>query len=461
VVKSKLFDENTITGINNYSKGSRNKRNEETNNMHLNNDYSIKNYKKVLQRNLDFLGHSKKKKLVLFEQNNNLGLSNGKRNISSININIKKDKKNVFQNKNIINVNEILSNNSLIKNNKTNQKNKNNLSVENMQKSQSQSNFNEYNKIYNNIKKNFEYNNLKTNNNNIFIKPTNKLNDEVSNIDSEIKKNIDFVEKKNKINKNKAIIEKIYNKNNEKIMKYLSNKEKAYYILSQSKVLQLRERIIFSRATEKIRSIISIKDIMKSNDLFIKDKIKELEEKIINYNKIIETHFIPSKTAIISLNFNKKTDEDEFKNYLINNKDNIEEQDKKYYNIYIKLLFVLLEDNINEKNLENININDLYAKLIEKGYKNFKDFFYDVFISQKTKKIYDEAKMDIFNKIFEELPDCIKNPDIIRNNRFISFSYFLLHEIYNYWNELKEMRNLKEKTQKYLQCIKKKSKYFH
>jgi hypothetical protein len=330
-----------------------------------------------------------------------------------------------------------------------------------MQKSQSQSNFNEYNKIYNNIKKSFEYNNLKTNNNNIFKKPINKLNDEVSNIDSEIKKNIDFVEKKNRINKNKAIIEKIYNKNNEKIMKYLSNKEKAYYILSQSKVLQLRERIMFSRATEKIRSIISIKDIMKSNDLFIKDKIKELEEKIINYNKIIETHFIPSKTAIISLNFNKKTDEDEFKNYLINNKDNIEEQDKKYYNIYIKLLFVLLEDNINEKNLENININNLYAKLIEKGYKNFKDFFYDVFISQKTKKIYDEAKMDIFNKIFEELPDCIKNPDIIRNNRFISFSYFLLHEIYNYWNELKEMRNLKEKTQKYLQCIKKKSKYFH
>ena len=45
----------------------------------------------------------------------------------------------------------------------------------------------------------------------------------------------------------------------------------------------------------------------------VKDKIKEMEEKIDYYNTIIDTHFIPWKAAIISLNIIKKEDEDNFK----------------------------------------------------------------------------------------------------------------------------------------------------
>ena len=48
-------------------------------------------------------------------------------------------------------------------------------------------------------------------------------------------------------------------------IKDLSQKEKAYFILSQSKLLQLKERIIFSRSTENIRSLISIKEMINSN----------------------------------------------------------------------------------------------------------------------------------------------------------------------------------------------------
>ena len=74
MIKSKIFEDNIIQGINNYNKGSRNKKNDEIINMYINNDYSIKNYKKVINRNLDLIGQAKKKKLVLFEQNTNLGL---------------------------------------------------------------------------------------------------------------------------------------------------------------------------------------------------------------------------------------------------------------------------------------------------------------------------------------------------------------------------------------------------
>ena len=466
MIKSKIFEDNIIQGINNYNKGSRNKKNDEIINMYINNDYSIKNYKKVINRNLDLIGQAKKKKLVLFEQNTNLGLLSNNRNLSSININNNNNKeKKIYQTKSVLDVNDIINNKSLIKiskiNNKSNHKNRNNLSNENSQKSLSQKTFNENEKLHQNKQKIFTTNFVKINDYSSFKKQINKMTDGAIFIDNENKNNINFVEKKTKINKTKGIIDKIFNKNNEikTKLKSFSNKEKAYYLLSQSKTLRLCERIIFSRSTEKIRSVISIKDILKSNELFIKDKIKELEEKVINYNKIIETHFIPSKTAIISLNLYKKSDEDEFKNFFINNNNNIEEKDKKYYYIYIKLLFILLEDNFNEKNLENININELYQKLTEKGYENFKDFFYDVFITQKSKKIYDETKMNIFNKIFAELPDCTKNQDIIKNNRFISFSYFLIHEIYNYWNKLKEISNLKEKTQSYIQSLKEKCKY--
>ena len=64
--------------------------------------------------------------------------------------------------------------------------------------------------------------------------------------------------------------------------------------------------------------------------------------------------------------------------------------------------------------------------------------------------------MNKFSEIFCELPDFIKNQGEIKNNRFISFSYFLLNEMYIYWNKLKEIISLKDKAQNYIECLKNK-----
>ena len=446
------------------------------------NNYNDINYKKFNPKNKSLVSLPKKQsKLVFFEQNKNFGLINN--NIGLINNNVIKEKKLNFKNKNeVIEPKEIViskitnytkTNNNYknlnIVNNANNINNKKKVSsVEMKHKNRTRQDKNNENN--NNIElKRFLTNksNINANDNNSTKEYINKSTDDLQNINKNLNKdkvninilNNNNINNKNEINKNiSKIIKNINNINNEIKIKSLSNKEKAFLSLSNSKILHLRERIIFSRATKKIRDLISVKEILKNNELFIKDKIKELEEKIVVYNKIIETHFIPSKTAVISLNIIKKEDENNFKNYLINN-NNIEEKEKKYYNKYVEILYILLEDNFIENNIDKIDINFLYNKLNKNGFQSCKDFLYDIFILQHSeKKIYNENKMDKFSELFDKLPDLIKYKGDIKNNRFVSFSYFLLKEIYIYWNKLKEFLNLKKQTQKYIECLKLKIK---
>ena len=64
--------------------------------------------------------------------------------------------------------------------------------------------------------------------------------------------------------------------------------------------------------------------------------------------------------------------------------------------------------------------------------------------------------MDKFCEEFGKLPDFIKHQENIKKNRFISFSFFLMNEIYIYWNKLKEFLNLKNQTQYYIEYLKQK-----
>ena len=242
------------------------------------------------------------------------------------------------------------------------------------------------------------------------------------------------------------------NRYNNKTLKSLTTREKAFYLLSQSTVLRLCERIIFSRTTEKVKNLISIKDILKSNEIFIKDKIKELEEKMINYNLIIEKPFSPSKTSIISLNLIMKEDEDEFKNLFSKNYID-DEIEKYYYDIYIELLFILLGEDYNK----NFGVKELYDKLHQKGFVNFKDYLYQLFILQKFKKeLFNENKIDKFLDLFEKLPNLIKYEGDIKTNRFICFSSFILTEANSYWRKFKEYIQLKNKTHHYIEGLRKK-----
>ena len=106
----------------------------------------------------------------------------------------------------------------------------------------------------------------------------------------------------NKLDENKSVKSNNTNDDNKSKWKSLTNREKAFYELSQSMVLELRERIFFSRMTEKLRSLTSVKDIQKANDAYIKNKVKELEQKILNYNNALNIPFTPSKFAMISTN---------------------------------------------------------------------------------------------------------------------------------------------------------------
>ena len=238
-------------------------------------------------------------------------------------------------------------------------------------------------------------------------------------------------------------------------VKNLTSKEKACILLTQSKILQLPERIIFSRASENVKSLIPIKDIISSNEIFLKQKMKQIQFDLINYNKKLETPFTPSKTADISLNIIKKEDEDLFKD-LINNYQNLEENEQKYYKTYLCLLYILLGEDLKQIKYENINSNLLFDKLNKKGYENFKDYLYINFIKQKTKILNDDKLMDKFDELYITLPDLIKQPGIIKNNKFIHFSYFLIKEIYEYRKNLKRIKGIKNRTKDYLDILKKK-----
>ena len=253
-------------------------------------------------------------------------------------------------------------------------------------------------------------------------------------------------------NKKKSVRIANFNKSEEELGK---NREKAFDILSQSKVLKSSERFFFSKIVEKMRALASAKEIKKSNNTFLKSKIKELEQQIKNYNTIINTPFVPSKIAIISLNLITKDDEEDFINFVKNN-ENIKAKEKKYYNLYVGLLFVLFNEKYDEKDTENYNANILHNKLNEKGYENFKDYLYKNHISKKNGDAFDENQMYQFSDIFERMPDLIKYQGEIKNCRFISFSYFLLHEIYDYWNKFKNVLDVKIKAQSYIQSLKNK-----
>ena len=242
--------------------------------------------------------------------------------------------------------------------------------------------------------------------------------------------------------------EKILNifKNNKKV----TSKEKAFYILSISPVLNLSEQIIFSRASENIRKVISINNIVHNNKIFLTMKAKELINEVSLCEKKINKPFTASKTADITLNFITTLDEQEFKDF-----DNLE-TNKKLVNIYyyyIKLFCILL--NINYSNdLENEKIkNNLYEKIKERGFKYLKDYLYFIYIS-KNENYKILPKIDIINnEITNKCPDLLNIQQSIKLCRFTAFSNYLLKEILNYGNNLKDLFELKYRAQYFLEIV--------
>ena len=251
-----------------------------------------------------------------------------------------------------------------------------------------------------------------------------------------------------KTDNNKNTIKKKLEFNNvEDNQNSLSIKEKACLVLSKSNILNLKEKIIFSRSSPKLKMLSSSKDI-------INYKIKELEQKIQNYENKIDSPFSPSKIASMSLNLIMKEDEEEFKNFL----PKIQKQNEKlYYFIYIQLIFLLLGEDFNEEEINEVDLeNKLFNKLKSTNI-NIKDYLYKLLVAKKIKKqILSEKQIHIFNELFEELPDLIKYVGKFKNSKFISFSYFIIKELYIHFQDIRKFIDIKNDIKEFIACLKKK-----
>ena len=235
-------------------------------------------------------------------------------------------------------------------------------------------------------------------------------------------------------------------KNNKKI----TSKEEAFYILSVSPMLNLSEQIIFSRATENLKKVISIDNILNNNYIFLNIKAKTLINELTIYEKKINKPFTASKTADITLNFITSLDEKEFKDF------DILETNKGLVNIYyyyIKLFCILFNINYNHDLKDKKIKTYLYEKIKEKGFNHLKDYLYYIYIAKKENiKIF--SKIDIINnEIFSKIPNMLNIQESIKLCRFTAFSNYLLKEIVNYGNNLKNLFELKFRAQYLLEFV--------
>ena len=237
--------------------------------------------------------------------------------------------------------------------------------------------------------------------------------------------------------------------NSKKSLEILSPREKSYYLLSLSPILRLTERLFFGRATQNLRKVQTVSRILEKNETFLKDKVKELEEKLIECEKKIITPFNASKTAEIAFNFILTKDEDEYKTYILFT--NNEEEKKEYYN-YTKIIYLLFDEDY--ENVDETDLNEnLYDLIEKKGFESIKDYLYYIFI-RKKENIDVICKMDKINGLLAQSPELVQID--VKFCRFVLFTSFLINEIIHYGNDVKNAIELKAKTREYLDIVLKK-----
>ena len=256
--------------------------------------------------------------------------------------------------------------------------------------------------------------------------------DNVLNLYSEIK------EKKDKIIK-------IFKSN-----KKITSREESFYILSTSPILRLNEQIIFSRATKNVRNVLPINNILKNHNIFLNAKANELMNEISLCEKTIKMPFTASKIADITLNFITSLDEQEFKDFdiLETNKETV-----RIYYIYLKILYILINISY-DKDLEGKKLkNYLFEKIKKKGFKNLKDYLYHIYIAKKE-GINIVNKIEIINNdIIKKYPEVLSFQETFKICRFTAFTIYLIKEIINYANNIKDTIELKLKAQNLLEIV--------
>ena len=369
-------------------------------------------------------------------------------------------------------------------------------------------NFNNLNKSQKSIKpansSNINYNNSINNNNNLYSNSINKLNNsnkknnpEEKNILRSSKRGITDKPNNNnnptKINKNRfsnLTMQKLdqnksdpTNKNyvilednkrdiltlrrikvnmQELKNKGLSYKECSYYILAKSPVLRLCERMYFSRSTPALCNILTKEIIMNDNQMILENKIEELEKKIVLCDKILDTPFTASKTADITLNFITSLQAIDFKQYPILMST---DEEKQYYLNYLKILYHLLNEEIDTKMMQNSSMDNsniilnlrqnLYLKINNKGFRTIRDILYNIYISNKN-YIKEIPKIAEINYLVSQVNNMFEIHNSLKICKFISFTLYLVKEIVKYGNNVKSSVELKMKAKSLIDIINKK-----
>ena len=284
----------------------------------------------------------------------------------------------------------------------------------------------------------------KTNNNPEKIRAV-SINNRNTMIKNNSQSNENLIEALSQIQEKKEKIINIF-KNNKKI----SSKEQAFYILSTSPILRLSEQIIFSRASKNVKKVLPIETLYNNHSIFMNIKVKELIEEIGLCEKRIKMPFSASKIADITLNFITSLDEQEFKDFdiLESNKELV-----NYYYFYIKLLYILFDMNYNENLDEKQLKSNLFEKVKEKGFKHIRDYLYHLFIAKKG-EINIMSKIDIINnEIINIVPNLLNLQDSFKICRFYAFANYLIREIVNYGNNMKNIIELKFRAQNFLDIV--------
>ena len=392
----------------------------------LNNDNPNENnrYAKNINQNGEELNNNNNNNNLMFRSSGNSNTNN-------------KNTKNTKQNNN--------SNNNL--NNKLNSVNKKNVL------NNSNNNYDDKNLLCNSKYKN-ENNNHNSKNNFQNLRMQNLDQNKKDNIPN----NCTILEDKSK----KEILSP-KNSNYENLKnKGLSNKESSYYILAKSPILRLCERMIFSRSSPALRNILLKDIIIRDHEIILQNKIEELEKKIMLCDKILDTPFTASKTADITLNFITSLQEIEFKEFpiLLSN-----EEEKKYYLNYLKIIYYLLQEEIEvksgdlsiaDKNNMILNLRqNLYAKINDKGYKSLRDYLYNVFITKKD-NIKEIPKIVEINYLVSQVNNMFEIHNSLKICKFISFTLYLIKEIVKFGNNIKSSVELKIKAKNLIDIINKK-----
>ena len=249
------------------------------------------------------------------------------------------------------------------------------------------------------------------------------------------------------INEMKEKKNKIINtfKNNENI----KSREQAFYLLSISPVLRLCEQLIFSRSTKNVKNVITINTVLENHELFLRTKANQLKNEITVCEKRLKTPFVASKIADITLNFITSIDEIEFKTFDI--LETNEEDINLFYN-YIKLLYLLFGMNFNN-NLQGKKLkNAIYDKIEDNGFKYLKDYIYYIYIEKKEENNI-VTKIEDINELIKKSPNLLDFHESLKICRFIAFTSYLIKEIINYSNSMKDIYELKIRAKNFYDIV--------